>query len=339
MKKIISALSIVMVAASMAAAAPLQKASMSSYSGYLAEETGLAYNNSYALDMALYDAANVSAVVEYASATFASKTFTDGTQSTGSITVASTASLSGATLTIGGIKLTAGTDFLVGADVNATASNIAQVINASTCPLSSMITAQAIGAVVTSTSDAVGGNYAMATSAPSKLTLSGANMTGGAGAYYSAANNTIQIASHGFKLALPVLYTQGAAIGGLTTGTTYYVVPVDANTLKLSSSSAEAVAGTTVDITVQRAQTSANTYTLAPLAMAASNASAKWQLSNDGTNYIDVPSVDTIFVSSATGSTFDNWDFGAYDYRYLRLSVTGPSQGGILLKAFLNVKK
>ena len=73
--------------------------------------------------------------------------------------------------------------------------------------------------------------------------------------------------------------------------------------------------------------------------MGAYNASAKWQYSNDGTNYIDVPTVASIFVSSATSSTFAGWDFGVYDYRYLRLNVTGPTQGGIALKAMMHVKR
>ena len=56
MKKILSTLSLVLLAASMAAAAPLQKTSVNSSAGYLANETGLAYSTSYPLDVALYDA-------------------------------------------------------------------------------------------------------------------------------------------------------------------------------------------------------------------------------------------------------------------------------------------
>ena len=339
MKKIINTISIIMVAASMAAAQTLVKTSPGSSAGNLSNESGLAYSNTYALDMSLYDADRVSAVVNYGTATFASKTFTDGAQSTGSITVASTVSLSGVTLTIGGVNLVAGTGYLVGATAAATATNLAAGINASTCAMSGFLSAQAIGSVVYATSTLVGGNFAMSSSNAAKLLVSGANMTGGSGAYYSAVSDTIQVASHGFTLGLPVLYTQGAALGGLTDQTTYYVLPVDANIIKLSSSSALAIAGTAVDITVQRAQTSANTYTLAPLAMGAANASAKWQYSNDGTNYIDVPTISSISVSTATASTFAGWDFGVYNYRYLRLNATGPTQGGIVLKAVVNVKK
>ncbi len=339
MKKIITTLSVFLVATLAASAQTLSKTSPNSYAGYLANETGLAYSNTFALDMASYDAAKVSAVVNYASTTFASKTFTDGAQSTGSVTVVSTVALSGVTLNIGGITVTAGTSFPVVNSLSDTAANLAQAINASTCPLSSILSAEAIGSVVYTTSTYVGGNYSMATSNSNKLSVSGANMTGGKGAYYSAADDTIQIAAHGFTTALPVLYTEGAAIGGLTDQTTYYVIPVDSGNIKLAATSTGAVAGLAVNITTQRAQTSANTYILAPLDMGASNASAKWQYSNDGTNYLDVPDVASILVSSATSSTFAGWDFGAYDYRYLRLNVTGPTQGGILLKAVMHVKK
>lgn len=339
MKKIITILSVILVAASIASAQTLTKTSPSSYAGYLANEIGLAYSNTFTLDVASYDADKVSAVVNYASTTFVSKSFTDGSQSTGSVTVVSTVALSGVTLNIGGITVTAGTSFPVVNSLADTATNLAQAINASTCPLSSMMSVQAIDNVIYATSTLVGGNYAMATSNSNKLSVSGANMTGGKGAYYSAANDTIQIASHGFTLGLPVLYTQGAAIGGLTDQETYYVIPVDSNNIKLASTSTGAVAGLAVNITTQRAQTSANTYTLAPLAMGASNASAKWQYSNDGINYLDVPTIASISISSATTSAFAGWDFGVYDYRYLRLNVTGPTQGGIAIKAMLHVKK
>lgn len=235
MKKIITTLSVILVAASMAAAQTLTKTSPSSYAGYLANETGLAYSNTFALDVASYDAAKVSAVVNYATATYSSKTFNE--------------------------------------------------------------------------------------------------------LYYSASSDIITMANHGFTLGLPILYTATVTIGGLSTGTTCYALPVTANSLRLSSTSANAVAGVYIDITSQRSTSTLDTFTLAPLAMGAYNASAKWQYSNDGTNYIDVPTVASIFVSSATSSTFAGWDFGTYDYRYLRLNVTGPTQGGIVIKAMMHVKK
>ena len=339
MKKILTALSVFMAVASMATAATLKKASPGSYTGYLVNETGLAYSANYDLDTAEYDGNSVAAIVNYGTATFSSATFTDGSQSTGSITVVSTTALTGESVTIGGITLTVGTDFPLGATTATTAANLAQVINASTCPLSSIISAEAISNVVYATSTYVGGNYAMSSSSNALLTLSGANMTGGSGAYFDSDDDTIQIADHGFTLGLPVLYTEGATLDDLVDQTTYYVIPVDSDHIQLATTSAYAVAGTEVNIATQAAHFGANTFTLAPLDMGAYNASAVWQYSNDGTNFISVPSVDSIFVSSASASTYAGWDFSDVNYRYLRLSVTGPTNGGIVLNAVVDVKK
>ena len=345
MKKLIAAISVFMAVASMASALTLTKSSANSYNGIFINESGLAYSTTYALDLAAYDASRVSAQVFYSSASFAAGTFTDGTQSTGNLTMVSTVSLAGQTVTIGGITLTAAastttanTTFQVLNSLANTAANLATCIN--TNPYTSaMMTAQAVGAVVYATSTAVSSNYDLASSSI-KITVSGANMTGGTGAYYSKSASTIQIASPGFQSGLPVLSSQGAAIGGLTDQTTYYVIPVDANTIQLATTPARAIAGQNLKITTQRAQLTANTYTLTPLPTGANNASAKWQYSNDGVTYWDIASIDTILVTSGTASTAsDYWDFGAVDYRYLRFNVTGPAQGAIALKAVMTTKR
>lgn len=63
----------------------------------------------------------------------------------------------------------------------------------------------------------------------------------------SAANDTITIVGHGFATGDAVLYTSaGAPPAGITSGTTYYVIRVDDSTIKLATSSANALAGTPV---------------------------------------------------------------------------------------------
>jgi len=60
----------------------------------------------------------------------------------------------------------------------------------------------------------------------------------------------ITISTHGFLTGDPVIYGAGSlAVGGLTAGITYYVIKIDANTLKLATTQALALAGTAVDIT------------------------------------------------------------------------------------------
>ena len=63
--------------------------------------------------------------------------------------------------------------------------------------------------------------------------------------------DTITIPNHGFSLAELVEYDTGGgtAVGGLTTATPYYVIPVDGNTIKLATSVGNANSGTAIDLT------------------------------------------------------------------------------------------
>ena len=66
----------------------------------------------------------------------------------------------------------------------------------------------------------------------------------------STTNNTITISSHGFSTGDPVYYfTESNAIGGITTDLLYFAIATDSNTLKLATTSANATAGTAVDLT------------------------------------------------------------------------------------------
>jgi hypothetical protein len=60
---------------------------------------------------------------------------------------------------------------------------------------------------------------------------------------------TIAIPSHGFATGDAVAYeSSGSAIGGLTDGTTYFVIRVDANTIKLATNASNATAGTAINL-------------------------------------------------------------------------------------------
>ncbi len=61
----------------------------------------------------------------------------------------------------------------------------------------------------------------------------------------------ITLSSHGFSTGDLVIYEDGGgtALAGLTDGTIYYVIKVDANTFKVASSLANANAGTAIDLT------------------------------------------------------------------------------------------
>ena len=67
----------------------------------------------------------------------------------------------------------------------------------------------------------------------------------------STTNDTLTFSNHRFVTAQRVTYTNGGgtAIGGLTSGTAYFIIKVDQNTIKLATSAANANAGTAIDLT------------------------------------------------------------------------------------------
>ena len=66
----------------------------------------------------------------------------------------------------------------------------------------------------------------------------------------STTNNTITLSSHGLATGDPVYYYAASnKIGGLSNSKVYYVINVDANTIKLAISSSNASAGTAISLT------------------------------------------------------------------------------------------
>ena len=67
----------------------------------------------------------------------------------------------------------------------------------------------------------------------------------------STTNNTITISTHGLSTFDRAKYDRNSqtAIGGLSDGTEYYVIKVDANTFKLATNYANALAGTAISLT------------------------------------------------------------------------------------------
>lgn len=109
------------------------------------------------------------------------------------------------------------------------------------------------------------------------------------------ADNEITIPSHGLTEGLKgQLTTTGTLPAGLSLATDYFIIVVDANTVKLANSLANAQAGTAVDITGQGASASVNTFT--PTALA--GGSVKLQQSNDGENWVDLGSATNITVDA-----------------------------------------
>jgi len=103
---------------------------------------------------------------------------------------------------------------------------------------------------------------------------------------FTAANATelFTKSAHGFKTGLKVQVSNsgGALPSGLSPATDYFVIYVSANTFKLATSSANAIAGTNLLI----ADDGTGTQTVTPTAIA--GASMKLQGSQDSSNWFDL---------------------------------------------------
>lgn len=260
-----------------------------------------------------------------------------------------------ATVSIGGIILTANTSPFYPVTSNAvTAINLSSAIM-NTPALAAIVKSTTIAgqSVVYTTSTAVGttANYALFTSsngalglsAPVTLDASGNTATGvligGTNFGYSLSTSKISIANHGFNTGLPLLYSGTPAIGGLTTATTYFAIYLDPNTIYLATGAVAAQTNTFVTLTSSSSQSTADTYTLAPLAITGTP-SYQWIISDDATtwfpftttlNNLTIPSVSIAAYNSTGTVTF--FDFGHMDYGYLGLSIVYPTTGAINMKA------
>lgn len=129
----------------------------------------------------------------------------------------------------------------------------------------------------------------------------------------SVANNTITETAHGYYTGVKgALTTSGVLPGGLS-ATNYYVIRVDANTFKLATSAANALAGTAVDIT---SAAGGGTHTFTPATI--SGASYKLQVSPDDTLYFDLASA----TNNVTATADFNHQYIDPMYNYMRLVWT-----------------
>lgn len=117
--------------------------------------------------------------------------------------------------------------------------------------------------------------------------------TAGSNGDISVANNTVTETTHGWVTGDRVYITGSDLPAGLTTGTEYYIIKVDANIYKLATTLANAVAGTAVDLTdfgsgtLKAGQT---TYTIRMLA-------------SDSTDVAQLPLWPTVRVVASSGAS------------------------------------
>lgn len=294
--------------------------------------------------------APTSSVIVYSTAVVAgsaanSYTFTSDNSSITVNAATFTGGKDNAWIMIGSTKLTFNVNVGVGASTALTAQNLMTAINAD-ATLSTIVISTATGgsSIVRTTATAVGtgGNYSLVSSTPTAIVPSGMVMTGGLAADYTIAQSSINAPSHGMSTGFFVYFTTGTnvALNPLVHNTTYYVIKVDANTVKLALTQAAAVAGTPIVFTSSRTPTTTNTYTIVA-STAVGTPSYKWRVSNDNTYWVDLSTRTNAtgvvveqgsLASYALAGTSMAWDLGKVGYRYLRFAVTAPTRGAIWIK-------
>lgn len=264
-----------------------------------------------------------------------SYTATSSTPTAMSVTSPFSGGLDNARLTVYTRQLVQGVHWTRGTTSTATALSIHNAIRDNLT----------INAVIVSTPGVVGGNgvvfatatavgttlnaYTMVSSTPAALSVSG--FAGGQESDISLTADTIaSTTTNRLGRGVPLLYTtaSGTAPTGLTAGTTYYLIPNNPQSFKLSDTSTGSIAGVTVNIS---AQTGSGSFRLTPLAFAGTP-SFKWQVSNDGSSFTDLAVSSVTY--SAPGST--SWDFGTVNYKTLRLKFQAGTAGATDLLAVGN---
>lgn len=232
-----------------------------------------------------------------------------------------------AVVTINGVALTQGTQWSAGASTTAAALSLSNAINSA---LGATLTSSPSGGVVSLLSDENGSvfNYKLASSVAA-ITLSGSLMTGGTDPDITVGSTLIEVLDHDTSLGEAVLFT-GSGYADLTSGTTYFSIPVSADSLRLATSKSNALIGTAIEITSVPAHLTANTATLSPIA-ASGAPGLKWQSSDDGSSWTDlsVSSLPSTVVTSDPSEAA--WNFGTPSYRFIRANVAGPTTGGVTL--------
>lgn len=154
------------------------------------------------------------------------------------------------------------------------------------------------------------------------------NLAGGSDGEVNLADSEFTIPSHGFTTGFKVqLTTTGTLPAPLLTATDYFVIVVDANTIQLAETLADALAGTEIELSDVGSDDAVNTVTGVALA----GASVTFQKSNDGSNWADIQAATSI---SADGSVLLVQP--DVSYRYFK-AVKALTSGQVDLKALVLV--
>lgn len=143
---------------------------------------------------------------------------------------------------------------------------------------------------------------------------------GASAAVVDVDEDTIVLTAHGYITGTRVAATTAGTLPTGLSATNYFIIKVDANTVQLATSLANAVAGTAVDITALGVGNS----TLTP-STSAGNV-CKLQEGNDSSNWTDVSGA-TVTIATTTGLAL--WAYTGSS-RYIRVLYT-PATGQVNL--------
>ena len=145
-----------------------------------------------------------------------------------------------------------------------------------------IVTALGLVASVTALVDITGGGAGVVTA------LAATALATGADPEVNTTTNAISIPTHGLTTGmLGRLTSTGTLPAGLSLATDYFVIVVDASTIKLATTLANAQAGTAVDITDQGSNGAVNTLTFTTM-----SGTVIMQKSNDNTNWLNIGSAE-----------------------------------------------
>ena len=173
----------------------------------------------------------------------------------------------------------------------------------------------------------------------------------------STAANTITITGHGMLTGTKLTYQDGSgtALAGLADNTAYFVVVVDANTIKVASSLSNAQAGTTIALTGtgNNAQTLEGDTATATATVSAAGKVTGVSITGVGSDYQSVPAVtiaapatetldltdaavavladDEIVVASAFYSKIETGDAVTYSKGSGGTAIAGVAEGTVFL--------
>lgn len=229
------------------------------------------------------------------------------------------------TIKINQYPLVPGKDYAIGATSTHTAVNLSSAIN-NNFNLNKIVLASATSNYVVVTSSQINKNsYTLLSSNHNEIDISSSNFIGGEASKVS--NDKIYWQNHGLSSGVDVIYStsSGATFTNLTNKTTYYVIRVDPNNIKLSRTSTGSLANIPISLSTPTAN---NTFNVT-MCNLLGTPGGKWQGSNDGSNFYDLNVASFTYTGTSGNSLVDL----PTTTKFIRLKYTTGTSGSMNIKS------